>query len=213
MTYPDDYLNKITCGDCLEVMKGMPDKCVDLVLTDPPYNLSRKYDGTINDKRDDYEPWCSLWFSELQRISETVVLSVGVKNLPMWFRIKPPLWQFCWFKNNNMGSGSKYTNIGVWEPFLIYGNPKRLGTDGMYLPIVPQKEADGHDCPKPIKLFVKIINDLSEESDTILDPFLGSGTTAIACKQLKRNFIGIEISEKYCKIAQARLDALTQNLF
>ena len=205
MEFMNDFINKVIQGNCLEVMKQMPDKCVDLVLTDPPYNLNRKYDGTIDDNRDDYKQWCELWFEEIKRIGKVIVVSVGLKNVPMWFEIEPPLWQYCWFKNNNMGSGSKYTNIGIWEPFLIYGNPKRIGTDGAYIPVVPQPEAEEHDCPKPLKLFAKIIHSFTQENDTILDPFLGSGTTAVAAKQLGRNYIGIEISEKYCAIARERL--------
>lgn len=64
---------------------------------------------------------------------------------------------------------------------------------------------DGHSALFPIDLVGKIINNWSKQNDIILDPFLGSGTTAVACKQLKRNFIGIEISEKYCEIARQRL--------
>ena len=62
-----------------------------------------------------------------------------------------------------------------------------------------------HPIQKPVELFSNIVRDYSEEGQTILDPFLGSGTTAVACQNLKRNFIGIEISPEYCKIAEDRL--------
>jgi site-specific DNA-methyltransferase (adenine-specific) len=192
------------CAKCEDVLPQLIER-VDLVLTDPPYNLGREYDGNVNDNREDYEAWCVGWFSQLQRFQCPIVLSVGLKNVPMWFRIKPPSWQYCWFKNNNMGSGSEFTNIGVWEPFLIYGKPKRLGVDGTYIPVVPQVDAGWHDCPKPLKLMARLINDLSEGEQTILDPFVGSGTTLLAAKRTGRKAIGIEQSEDYCRRIVERL--------
>ena len=75
------------------------------------------------------------------------------------------------------------------------------------------KETRFHPTQKPVKLFRDIIRDFSEEGDLILDPFMGSGTTAIACKQLNRNFIGFEISKEYCDIARKRLSQANLNTF
>lgn len=199
-------LNKIYNEDCLETMSRMEDGSVDLVLTDPPYNLGREYDGSYNDNMVDYESWCRKWFVEMRRVGKTSVFSVGVKNLPMWYNIEPPQWIYMWFKGNNMGSGSKYTNIGIWEPFLIYGEPKRLGVDGKYLPIVPQKDASFHDCPKPLKLIKGLVVDFTIPGQIIFDGFSGSGTTALACLHTGRNFIGSEISEKYFRLANERIE-------
>lgn len=66
-----------------------------------------------------------------------------------------------------------------------------------------------HPCPYPIKLIKKIIRHTTDEKDIVCDPFLGSGTTAVACKQLNRNFIGFEISKEYCEIAKRRLEQET----
>jgi DNA modification methylase len=70
-----------------------------------------------------------------------------------------------------------------------------------------------HATQKPIDAMKKPIIFSSKENDIIFDPFLGSGTTAVACKQLKRNYIGCEISKEYCEIAQSRLDKMTRQLF
>ena len=208
------YLNKVTCADCLDVLKELPDKCVDLVLTDPPYNVGREYHGTYNDNRSDYKEWCMEWFSELLRVSKySVVFSIGTKNLAMWYEIQPPNWIYIWWKGNNMGSGSKYTNIGRYEPFLMYGELKdRLPCDGRVVPIAIDKNLSGlHDCPKQIKIIEHLVNDFSDEGDIILDCFLGSGTTAIACIKTGRQFIGVELSQKYCDIANKRIqDELDQ---
>lgn len=193
-------------ADCLDILPTLGPGSVDAVVTDPPYNLNRKYGGRYDDNRVDYEPWCKTWFSQLERLGCPIITSVGVKNVPMWFHIKPPNWLWCWFKNNNMGSGSEYTNIGIWEPFLIYGKPKRLGVDGAYIPIVPQTDTGGHDCPKPIKLLVRLVSDFIETGQTILDPFMGSGTTGVAYVRTGRKFIGIEIDPGYFAIARKRIE-------
>lgn len=183
-------------GDCLSIIPTL--ESVDIVATDPPYNLGRKYTGNYDDNRMDYIEWCRLWFSMIEYYWNCpMVFSVGVKNLPMWYQIKSPDWLFCWFKGNNMGSGSSFTNIGVWEPLLIYGKlPKQLGVDGRIIPIAPQKDTGDHDCPKPLKLMERIIVDFTEPDDLIVDPFLGSGTTTLAAKNLGRRAIGIEIEKK-----------------
>jgi DNA modification methylase len=191
-------------GDCLEVLPTLGK--VDAVVTDPPYNLGRKYNGNYDDRRLDYEKWCKTWFSLLN--AKAKIFSVGLANLSMWYRIEPPDWLFSWFKGNNMGSGSRFTNIGLWEPFLMYGT-NRFGVDGRYLPIVPQTGlAAEHDCPKPVALISFICSQL--EGETILDPFMGSGTTGVACANLGRKFIGIEIEPKYFDIACKRIEAAYQ---
>lgn len=79
--------------------------------------------------------------------------------------------------------------------------------------ITHNKERDKeHDAQKPVSLIVDLIKHFSKEGDIILDPFLGSGTTAIAAKQLNRNYIGIEISPEYCKIAEQRLKSIPATL-
>jgi site-specific DNA-methyltransferase (adenine-specific) len=71
------------------------------------------------------------------------------------------------------------------------------------------KHQNNHPTVKPIKLMEYLVNLVSKEGHTVLDPFCGSGTTGIACKKLNRNFIGIERDEEYCKIAEARINNLT----
>ena len=78
--------------------------------------------------------------------------------------------------------------------------------------IADNKDKKQHPCQKPSGLFVSILSDFSKKDDLILDPFLGSGTTAIACERLNRRWIGIEISEEYCEIAARRIEAETKQL-
>jgi len=80
-------------------------------------------------------------------------------------------------------------------------------------PICGGNERENHPTQKPLLLIQKLIQIHSNKGDIVLDPFIGSGTTAVAAKMLKRNFIGIEISKKYCEIARHRISATTSPLF
>ena len=75
------------------------------------------------------------------------------------------------------------------------------------------KDKDGHSCPIPLELAKRIIETTTNEGDLVIDPFAGSGTFCLAAKLLKRNYIGIELSEKYCKIAEERIRKTTEPLF
>jgi len=204
-------INKIICRDCLEVMKEWPDNCVDLVLTDPPYNLNVNY-SEYEDNRDDYIDWCTVWLKESMRISVGVVsFTPGHQNLAMWLNICKPTWIACWWKPASMN----HCPLGAsnWEPICIYG--KRIGGGGcdvIRASIIVDSNLNEHPCPKPIIWGLKLIR-LLTEGNLIFDPFCGSGTTCVAAKMLGRNYIGIDISEKYCEIARKRLRGVRPILF
>ena len=99
---------------------------------------------------------------------------------------------------------SAIANANIWEPILAYGfKGNTFGVDGVTVNITPQ--AIDHPCPKPLKLFTWLIGQVGGVGDTILDPFMGSGTTLRAAKDLGRKAIGIEIEERYCEIAAQRM--------
>lgn len=213
MNWPDDYINKVINGDCLEVIKGIPDNSVDLVLTDPPYNLTIDY-GTnfnCNDKLDEnvYMNWCTTWFDILLHKTNKVILTIGKNNLPIWFKIKSPKETAIWIHKNGV-SGGRVSYLSLWEPILFYGRFDRSSRSSDLFEFELERQQIGHTnkehpCPKQIKLWNDLVYHYSKENDIILDPFLGSGTTAVAAKQLGRKFIGIEINPEYCKIAEQRL--------
>ena len=213
----DKYINKIMCGDCLEIMKNIPDKSVDLILTDPPYNVGKDY-GNDSDKQEEkaYLEWIFSIQKETRRITKTGGLSLwffSIKHLPLiynQFKDWNYLWTACWIAKNKRSMST--TGYNLWQPILIYGERKWIKNQDVYFSITGQ-EKNGHPTPKPIKLISDLVNDFSNENDLILDPFLGSGTTAIACKQLNRRYIGIEISEKYCQIAKDRISSTEEPLF
>jgi site-specific DNA-methyltransferase (adenine-specific) len=205
----DEIKNTIICGDCLEVMKQLPDKCVDLVLTDPPYGrkITRKdnqfgssshlsYRAT-GEKWDDNKPKMD-YFVEIFRISKNQIIFGGnYFNMPLSEK-----W-IVWDKQGGYKFDNPFSACELaWTSFS--------GVIEKYIYIQQGFVSDTtderfHPTQKPSELFVSILQDHSKEGDTVLDPFLGSGTTAVACYRTRRNYIGIEISPEYCKIAEKRI--------
>ncbi len=226
-------LNKIYCGDCLEILKDIPNNSIDLLYTDPPYNQSFAGKGSLA-KKYDYRK------EEIRKISD-------FKPEEFLEVVKPKLKIFnayIWTSKNllvnyiNWAAKNKYNwNLLIWNklnPIPAYNNTylpdieycifiretgahwtKDLGYE-TYRKVMSDNVADnncGHPTQKHTWMVAKAIKISSKENDIILDPFLGSGTTAEVCKELNRNYIGIDISQKYCDIANKRIKALGEKLF
>ena len=190
-------------GDCLEYLKTLAPGSVDAVVTDPPYNVGFSYSST-NDKRADYAEWCVAWLAQLERVcSGPIAISVGQSNLSMWAKIKPPTWWMAWWKPAAMGRC--VVGFNNWEPIALYGKPHNAGCDVIRATIKPDPSLAGHPCPKPLEWATQQISVLVPSIATILDPFMGSGTTGVACVRTGRNFIGCEIDPGYYAIAQKRI--------
>jgi len=204
-------LNKIHNIDCLEFMKTLPDKCIDLVLTDPPYGINA-HEGTGRSLRKAVASgkiigggdWDSKtpdqeYFDEIFRISKYQIIFGG-----NYFNLPPSKSFLVWDKGETMYNRDFAECEQAWitpdKPAKIF---KKSPTDLQRL----------HPTQKPLELFKFCLDRYSKEGDIIFDPFMGSGTTAIACKHLKRNYIGCEISADYCKIIEDRLSGMTQGLF
>lgn len=214
MQFPKDYINKIINMDCILAMRDIPDNSVDLILTDPPYNANRDYEND-NLGIEEQRIFINNWLSECKRITkDNLVIIIGVKyHIPFTKWLIENMnycWEFVWWKSNGMLNGkatfSKFEKV-LWfsKKEGTYYRQKPEYTDVWNIPIRVKENNRGHTTPKDIRGMKRIIKLLSKENDIILDPFLGSGTTADACKELNRRFIGIEISPKYCEIARKRL--------
>ena len=210
-------INQIICGDFLSVMKDWPDKCVDLVLTDPPYNVqlgdnhySARQGGydihsdTLTE--DSYALLIKTVSQHIIRLSRFSVIAPGNSNQTLW---PPPVWTMAWTKKNGctrtpLTRGQKMNHC-CWEPLLVYGKMDEPPKHDLFdCPISFQVNANDHPCPKPLQLFKWLVC-TSNVNSLILDPFCGSGTTCVAAKMLGRRYIGIDISPEYCKIAEERL--------
>ena len=219
MKFPDDYLNKVICGDCLEIMNGIPDKSVDLVLTDPPYGSDFDYyTGRVNMRshladsidygKENWNKWrpSAEYFNEAIRISKNQIIFGG----NFFTDVLPPSSSWIvWDKENG--------DLSFGDCELAWTNHKTSirkiawRWQGMLQGDMKNKEIRVHPTQKPLAVMKWIIDNYSIESDLILDPFFGSGTTGVAAKLLGRQFIGIEISEKYCEIARKRIGTTPVN--
>lgn len=204
-------------GDCLEVMNGMPDKSVDAVITDPPYgvdngnNLSSKEtrkgllvkNGGYDDSKE--------YFKTI--VVPRVVESIRVSKRAMVFCVPPNIWMYP--PPDVIGGfylpASNARNKWGWTKIihvLMYGSAPELNLGAFPTGKEMRNniaEETGHPTTKPLSWMRWLVALGSRDGDTILDPFMGSGTTGVACVQTGRNFIGIEIDPEYFKIAQKRI--------
>lgn len=215
---------KLILGDCLEVMKTFPSESVDAVITDPPYNYGKKYG-----KHDDNMPWSEYCDWLTIRFMETarVLKDGGV----IYFTLSTQMmrlcedWPFFCFRQWLIWHRPNIINVHVhadWKQdyeMIYYGGKGKFKTIKGTFPdtavikvAAPQsnfKEKRQHVCQRPIRLLTMILNRI--DAKIILDPFMGSGTTGVACIQAGRDFIGIEIDPDYFAIAEGRIkDAQAQ---
>lgn len=214
VNWPDDYINRVICGDCLEVMKGIPDGAVDLVYADPPFNAkrgigvySRTYSGPCTDNLgdEDYTNFCAAWFREARRVGKRLVTTVGIANLCLY---PQPYWVIVVHKPSSP-SFHRFGGYNCWEPLSVYDKcvkGERIPRDVVLFDTenFRYKGLD-HPCPDNLNMVRFVLQKWSCTGEIVLDPFLGSGTATVAAKQLGRKYIGIEINPDYCKIAEDRL--------
>jgi len=214
--YPDG-LNKIILGDCLELIKFIPDNSIDAIITDPLYGLNKK--GIQNDAN------LSLFYSLLPKCNRVFkdnsffITFVSTNFLPLLFKNNPfkYFWQIVLYCPEGMvKSPIRYTKYRSCCFIFKKGKPKivRLNKDIFIDTPGKMVEPDGgyinQPTPKP-KHFIKEVKKMfTNESAKVLDPFIGSGSTAIACLQLNRRFIGFEIEERYYQIALNRVQKFRQ---
>jgi len=202
----EDFVGKVIQGDCLEVMKQMPDKSVDLVLTDPPYGINFQSNYRINKHSkilgDGNFP--VHIFDDLFRIaSRAVYVFCRWDNLR---QLPKPKSVLCWVKNNWSMGDLKHEHGRQWEACCFYPMENHEFIERIPDVIFSNRTGNElHPTQKPIEVIEKIIS--ANRGGVILDCFLGSGTTAVAAERLGRKWIGIELDPKYCAIAQARIDA------
>ena len=207
----DEYINKIINDDCLNVLKQLPDKCVDLVLTDPPYGINVAKTGKVGGEKlapvKDYgnKDWdltipTADVFNEIIRVSKHAIIFGGnyfVENLTN---------SSCWLVWDKLNTGNFADCELAWTNFNTAVRKYEYLWNGMPQQNMKEKEERIHPTQKPVGLFMKILQDYSTENDLVLDCFSGSGTTAIACHKLKRRFICIEKDTEYWKASCERLE-------
>jgi len=205
-------LNKIYCGDCLEVMKEIDNKSIGLVLTDPPYNVKKDYgEYKDNSKSKEYLALIENLINEFKRISNNkIVIILGSKMVRDWWNCMPDakliIVRMGATSNNKIKNLSLQfhcilTTIKSNEYMPDIWNDIRWPGEGYFF----NEKRYEHPAMTPLKLTKRLIRIFSNENDIVLDPFIGAGTTAVACLETNRNFIGIDIEQKYVDIANRRL--------
>jgi site-specific DNA-methyltransferase (adenine-specific) len=244
MILPQAFHNRIIQGDCVSVMSKMPDSCVDLIVTSPPYNLKNSTGNGMKDGRggkwknaalqqgythhddnmphDDYVIWQRKCLDEMMRL----LTPDGAIFYNHKWRVQNGLLQ----DRQDIVSGFPVRQIIVWRRkgginfnpgyflptyeviYMIANKDFRLASKAnAYGDVwdIAQEFNNEHPAPFPEELAERII--ASTTAKVILDPFVGSGTTAVVAKRLGRTFIGIDISPEYCELATTRLELSDSN--
>lgn len=225
---------KLICGDALGELKKLPDKSVNLCVTDPPYKIAFVGKGSLAKKFDyrkkdiigigsnldfDLIPFLEAIRPKLKIMNMYVWMAKGsIPETLDWIRKNNYFWDLLvWGKNNPLPAYNfKYLNDieycffirekgACWTKGLRYEMYKKIMMDNL-------QSIKGHPTPKPLWMMKKLIMVSSGGGHTILDPFMGSGTTGIACKELGRNFIGIEIHKPYFDFAERRINQTMESL-
>ncbi len=190
-------------------MCEMPAESVDAVTTDPPYGVNKaSWDGAI--------PPAELWqeVARVLRPNGSLLVFGGLRYMPEVMQsIGESLkyeWVIAWYKSNAMQFGK--TGFSVLDLVLWYSkngaNFANKIRDVIEYPIIPSENDNGHPTPKPEKIMSRLVNAVAGQ--IIFDPFMGSGTTGVACAKLGRKFIGCEISPEYFAIAKRRIEQAEQ---
>lgn len=255
-----DYISQI---DCIEGMKALPDKCIDIIIADPPYNLSKsgnwKWDNSdsllgmggnwniTNENWDnmsftDYFNFSIAWLSEVKRILKPTgsmwifgtyhnigiinvacqMLGIEIINEVVWYKKNAfpnltgrrltashenVLWAHSGGKKRNYYFDYEYSKDGEFPGDELKKQGKQMRT---VWDLSNNKQKDElkygkHPTQKPVKILTRMIKLSSKEGDIMLTPFSGAGSECVAAKMTGRHYIGFELEESYCKIAEERL--------
>ena len=196
-------------GDCLDVMREMDADSVDSVFADPPYNSNLKY-ATYDDAlpKEQYWAWMRDVVSECCRVSRNlVIIKHSALKIHDWCAEMPKARLVIWYKP--FSAGFRINGFAThFEPlWILQGKTIRWSKDVLLQNSGAgnREPSTGHPAQMPEGLARQIVQIAASPGATVLDPFVGSGTSGAACAQTGRKFIGIEIDRTYFEIAKARI--------
>jgi len=218
-------LGKVHCVDCLEAMKLLPDGCVDAVVTDPPYGVNLGAHGAANEKRPQflakgsYRTYDDTRENFIDAVVPAVSFAVDIADRAAVFCAGTMMWDLP--RPDAVGGvylpaacGRTCWGFSSMAHCLLYGRAPDLnkGAKAIAIKSTDRGESVDHPCPKPISWMVWLVSLVSRDNETVLDPFAGSGTTGVACVQTGRKFLGFEIDQEYCRIANERIAAASKGV-
>jgi len=182
-------------GDCLEVLPTLPPGSVDACICDPPYGV--EFRGAQWDKD------IPEVATRLPQMFSRVAIIMG--TTAAW-QFPPPKWVACWARPAS-NSRSKIGGFSHWSPVLLYGDCK-MSVDFRSWHAIANAYPSGfpHPSPKPECVMLWLVRELTAPGETAIDPFMGSGTTGVACIRTGRKFLGVEIDRHYFNVARDRLE-------
>jgi site-specific DNA-methyltransferase (adenine-specific) len=213
------YLNTVVEGDCIDLIKELPTSSIDCIITDPPYFL----DVTHNGQKGAYsdlaimKPFFEILFFQAERVLKKgghLYMFCDWRTYPFLYPITeqyiPIKNLLVWYKGAS--GGNQYGFSHEFVIFAAKGNVN-IGVENTirHIPGFSRgaKKTNGekiHPTQKTIEIIEFLMLNSTKEGDIVLDCFLGSGTTAITAIKNKRNYIGFELQDKYCKIARDRVN-------
>lgn len=202
-------------GDCLEILPTLAAGSVDAVVTDPPYGIGRDR-GNWNDDPERYPDLIQTLVAEANRMTcgGPVFVWQALPNLHRFHEWFPPSFRVMAACKGFV----QYRPTAVqwsWDPVVFWGkirNTPSVYSKDYYVASPEFGSHVDHPSPRPLAQTAYIVNLATLQNDICLDPFMGSGTTGVACVQTGRRFVGIEISEEYFKVAQKRIAAAQAQL-
>ncbi len=226
----------LLCGDCLEIMKDIPNKSVDLVLTDPPYSsgsrqATNRKAGGIPKRGEKWSRGGIIWDSAYSHFGLSQLMNYFYRHSQRILKPHSHIYTFIDWRQYPLltltieQSSLFINNLLIWDKgvYALGGNYRSQHELIVFASNGPGRELNAHDLgnvikckrvaggehptEKPVDLLKTIISYSTNEADLVVDPFSGSGSTLIASEKLNRHWIGIEISEEYCSIASKRIKA------
>ncbi|MEM3264783.1 MAG: site-specific DNA-methyltransferase [Thermoplasmata archaeon] len=215
-------------GDCLKLMKELPNESIDAVITDPPYFVLSDQEWDMQwSSLDEYLAWFDKVFAEMMRVLKKggqLYVFFAQKYMSEYMqRYAPKRMLIWWHKNLSQPTNDMW--LYQYDPIFYHIKGEKPNTfngsfslgynSDVFLYPKPQTwegKPRFHPAEKNLKSMIRIITVSTNVEDTVLDPFMGSGTTGVACVQLGRSFIGYEINPEYFKIADKRINEAKNQL-
>jgi site-specific DNA-methyltransferase (adenine-specific) len=208
-------VNAILHGDCIEIMRSLPDKSVDFILTDPPYLVNYRDREGRSIRNDSHADWLKPAFAESYRVlrqDSLMIVFYGWTQVDKFF----DAWRSAGFRvvghlvfRKQYASKARFLKYQHEQAYLLTkGNPKLPEQPIADVIDMPYSGNKLHPTQKPVPALKPLIEAFTRPNDLVLDPFCGSGSTLLAAKILKRGYLGIELDDQYHAAATRRLHLL-----